>query len=662
VESLVLIVGLMLAAVLLVGVGDRLRLPWPALMVVLGVVVALVPGLPDTFELDPDLILPLFLPPLLYATAQRTSWSLFRARWRSIALLAVALVVVTVIAVAGATAVLVPGISMTAAVALGAMVAPPDPVAVEAVAGPVRMPRRMLAVLQSEGLFNDATALVIFQAAVLATVRGDDLSLGGLALNFVLGAAAAVLIGLAVAYLARTVLARVTDTTGRSALTLVLPFAVYLLAEEVHASGVVAVVVVALQLRRLGDADEAAERLTQRSFWDVVELLVTGVAFGLIGLDLRQVVTEAGDALPSMLGHAAIVCAVVVGVRVLWMLGAYLVVRRSPDPSAAPRTVREAVVLAWCGMRGLATLALALSLPATVDGGAPFPGRVEITLIACAVLVVTLQLPGFTAAPPGPADCAPGLSSAGAFLGGGGQDARRLQVGREEAADVQDVLAHRGPRGLGVPLLQGREDRAVVVRGRVRPAGDPAVVPARDVVHEQVQHRRQPVRPRGPVQRAVDVVVQLLDAGRVAPRGGIGDRGLHLHQPDDLRRRQRERGPRRQLTGDVRLHREQVVDVAPGERHHPEPAPGFPAHRALAVQHHERLAYRRGAHPELGGDVLYPDERRRPQLADHDGLAQLRRDPAAELLLGAAHLPAAQPCTPPGVLHRRPPTRSGAPP
>jgi CPA1 family monovalent cation:H+ antiporter len=396
VESLVLIVGLMLPAVLLVGVGDRLRLPWPALMVVLGVVVALVPGLPEAFVLDPDLILPLFLPPLLFATAQRTSWSLFRARWRSIALLAVALVVVTVIAVAGVTAVLVPGITMTAAVALGAMVAPPDPVAVEAVAGPVRMPRRMLAVLQSEGLFNDATALVIFQAAVLATVRGDDLSLGGLALSFVLGAAAAVLIGLAVAYIARTVLARVTDTTGRSALTLVLPFAVYLLAEEVHASGVVAVVVVALQLRRLGDADEAAERLTQRSFWDVVELLVTGVAFGLIGLALRQVVTEAGDALPSMLGHAAIVCAVVVGVRVLWMSGAYLVVRRSPDPSAAPRTGREAVVLAWCGMRGLATLALALSLPATVDGGAPFPGRVEITLIACAVLVVTLLLPGFT--------------------------------------------------------------------------------------------------------------------------------------------------------------------------------------------------------------------------------------------------------------------------
>ncbi|WP_181782236.1 Na+/H+ antiporter, partial [Pseudonocardia pini] len=395
-EILLLIVGLMLGAVLLVGLGDRLRLPWPALMVVLGALVALVPGLPDSFEIDPELILPLFLPPLLFATAQRTSWSLFRARWRSIVLLAVALVVATVTAVAGTMSLLVPGIAVTAAVALGAMVAPPDPVAVEAVAGPVRMPRRLLTVLQSEGLFNDATALVIFQAAVLATVRGDELSVGLLALDFVVGAVLAVLIGLVAAWLARQVLDRITDTIGRSALTLVLPFAVYLAAEQAHASGVLAVVVTALQLRRLGDADEAAERLVQRSFWDVVEMLVTGVAFGLIGLDLRQVVTEAGADLPRILGHAAVVCAVVVAVRVLWMTVACLSVRRRDDPSAAPRTVREAVVLSWCGMRGLATLALALSLPATTASGAPFPHRAELTVIAVSVLVVTLLLPGFT--------------------------------------------------------------------------------------------------------------------------------------------------------------------------------------------------------------------------------------------------------------------------
>lgn len=395
VEVLLLVVGLMLAAVLLVGVGDRLRLPWPALMVLLGVVVAAVPGLPDAFDLDPDLILPLFLPPLLFATAQRTSWALFRARWRSIALLAVALVAVTITAVAGTALALVPGITLTAAVALGAMVAPPDPVAVEAVAGPVRMPRRLLSVLQSEGLFNDATALVVFQTAVLATVQGSELSVSGLVLQFVVGALAAVALGILFARAARWVTDRVADPTGRSALTLVLPFAVYLAAEELHASGVVAVVVVALQLRSASAVDEAADRLVQRSFWDVVELLVTGVAFGLIGLDLRQVVEAAGPDLPVMLAHAAAVCGVVIVVRALWMAGAWLLVRHSRDASAAPRTGREAVVLGWCGMRGLATLALALALPAaTVDGA--FPARAELLVIACSVLVVTLIGPGLT--------------------------------------------------------------------------------------------------------------------------------------------------------------------------------------------------------------------------------------------------------------------------
>lgn len=395
-QILVLVVGLMLSAVLLVGVGDRLKLPWPVLMLPLGVVVAFVPGLPDRFDLEPDLILPLFLPPLLFATAQRTSWGLFRARWRSIAFLAVALVVTTAAAVAGTVVLLVPGIGISAAIALGAMVAPPDPVAVEAVAGPVRMPRRLLTVLQSEGLFNDATALVIFQTAVLATVQDAAVSAPTLVVRFLLGVAGAVLIGLVVARLARWITSHVTDTTGRSALTLVLPFAVYLAADEIGASGVVAVVVLALELRSASAVDEAEERLVQRSFWEVVELLVTGVAFGLLGLDLRQVVEAGGAALPRMLRDAAVVCAVVVVVRAVWMVVAWLTVRRSDDPERAPRTGRETVVLAWCGMRGLATLALALALPTTTASGADFPERAEIVLIAASVLVVTLIVPGFT--------------------------------------------------------------------------------------------------------------------------------------------------------------------------------------------------------------------------------------------------------------------------
>ena len=304
--------------------------------------------------------------------------------------------VATVTAVAGTAAVLVPGIGVSAAIALGAMVAPPDPVAVEAVAGSVRMPRRLLAVLQSEGLFNDATALVVFQTAVLATVQGGTVSAPTLVLRFVLGVVGAVGIGVwgwrsspggsprglptrrGAARSRSCCRSRSTSWPTRSARRVWSRSSCWRCSSARRA------------------ADEAAERLVQRSFWDVVELLVTGVAFGLMGLDLRQVVEAAGTDLPRTLRDAVVVCAVVVAVRVLWMLVAWWLASRSDDPERAPRTGRETVVLSWCGMRGLATLALALSLPTATAAGEAFPQRAEIVLIAVVVLVVTLVLPGFT--------------------------------------------------------------------------------------------------------------------------------------------------------------------------------------------------------------------------------------------------------------------------
>jgi monovalent cation/hydrogen antiporter len=397
VAVLLVVVGAMLATVLLAGAGDRLRLPWPVLLLLLGAGAAFVPGI-EAPDIDPELILPLFLPPLLYATAQRTSWALFRLRWRTIAFLAVGLVVVTVAAVAG-TLVALTGIGVAAALALGAAVAPPDPVAVEAVATPLRVPRRLVATLQSEGLFNDATALVIFQTAVAAAVAGNELGAGGVALGFLYGAAVAVAVGLVVAWLAGRVLDRLTDVVASNGLTLVLPFAVYLAADALHASGVIAVVVAALQLRQHSDADASEARLTGAAFWNVVEMLVTGVAFALIGLELRIVIGQADRSLGTILAHAGIVCGVVVGVRLLWMGLALLSIRAgrpTPAARAVPATPGEALVLAWAGMRGLATLALALALPTTLDTGAPFPDRAELVIVACSVLVVTLVGPGVT--------------------------------------------------------------------------------------------------------------------------------------------------------------------------------------------------------------------------------------------------------------------------
>ncbi len=388
-EQVVVVVVLMVAAVVLVGVGERVRLPWPVLMVVLTAAAAFVPGLP-TLHVDSELILPLFLPPLLWAVARRTSWSLFRARWRTVVGLAVALVAATAAVAAGTAWVLVPGISVAAAVALGAVVAPPDPVAVEAVAGPVRVPRRLIGVLQTEGLFNDAVALVTFQSAVAVAVSGTPTSVGEQAVRLAWALVVAVAVGFGAAWAASFLLRRAADPAAGAGLTLVVPFAVYLAAESAGGSGVVAVVIAALQLDRAAE-DESSERLVGAAFWRVLELLITGVAFGLIGLRLREVVDDAGDQLVTTVLHGLVVAGVVVALRTAWMFATALVLRRSTDPDRAPRTGGEAVVLAWSGMRGLVTLALALSLPA--EG---FPARTEIVVIAVVVLLVTLVGQGLT--------------------------------------------------------------------------------------------------------------------------------------------------------------------------------------------------------------------------------------------------------------------------
>lgn len=395
-ETLLLVLALMTGAVFVVAIGERATLPWPALMVLLGIVVTLTPGLPDELRIDPALILPLFLPPMLFATAQRTTWAQCRARWRSLLGLAVLLVIATATAAAAVAWWLTPGMGFATAMLLGALVSPPDPVAVEAVAGPLGIPRRVLATLQTEGLFNDATAIVLFHLALSATLSDTDFDVVRAVVTFVVSAAAAVAIGVALAYAARLLLRVVTSTAGAGGLSLVLPFVVYVVAEEVHASGVVAVVAAALQFRETRAADASTQRLSHRALWDVVELLVTGVAFGLIGLEMRRVFTDAGERLPAMLGVATAVAATTVVVRFAWLFTASRVIIARGARGAAPRTGREAVAMSWCGMRGLATLALALSLPVTTNGQSWFPYRDEIVLTAATVILVTLVLAGLS--------------------------------------------------------------------------------------------------------------------------------------------------------------------------------------------------------------------------------------------------------------------------
>jgi CPA1 family monovalent cation:H+ antiporter len=394
-EFLTLLVALLVGTVVLVGVAERAGLPYPILMLLFAALVAFVPGIPE-IHVQPELILPLFLPPLLFAAAQRSSWSTFRMRWRTLLLLAVALVVVTAVAVAGTAWAVVGTMSVPAALMLGALVSPPDPVAVEAVAGKVGMRRRLVTTLQTEGLFNDAMAIVLFQAALAATLAGGDVGAGELVLRFVVGSAGAALLGYVVAAVVAWVAAAVPSLVAHSAATLVAPYAVYLAAEEAHLSGVVAVVVTALEIARRARPQDSEERLTRRAFWDVVELLTTGVAFGLVGMEMRYIIADEGREILRYVPGVTAVCVVVVAVRLLWMLGMHAVARRENGPLMAPTTLKEVLVLTWCGMRGLATLALALALPNTLDDGSAFDDRNFVVTCAAAVLLVTLVLPGLT--------------------------------------------------------------------------------------------------------------------------------------------------------------------------------------------------------------------------------------------------------------------------
>lgn len=395
--TLLMIIGFGAATSVVVGMGQKLRLPWPALMVIIGIAGAFIPTFAE-ITIEPDLILPLFLPPLLFAAAQKTSWALFAIRWRTILGMAVALVGVTVAAVAGTAVLLIPGITIAAAVALGAMLAPPDPVAVDAVAGTVSIPRRIMSTLQSEGLFNDAASLVIFQTAMAAAMSGTEVDFGQLALSFLISAVIAITVGLVVVFIVWWVMEKIDHTIARSSLMLMLPFGVYLIAEHFHASGVIAVVVAALEVRRRDVEGNSAERVTQASTWQVLEMLITGIAFGLIGLDLCMVVesehADLGKAVLVGLGIALIVIAVRFG----WLLIGTVLEnkRREEDPDAAPLNIRDATLMTWGGMRGLATIALALSIPATTDTGEPFPGRSYILVAAAVILLVTLVLAGLT--------------------------------------------------------------------------------------------------------------------------------------------------------------------------------------------------------------------------------------------------------------------------
>ena len=390
--ALTLLLMLMAATVLLAPVGDRISIPYPVLLLMFGLVLAFVPGLPVP-AINPEFLLPLVLPPLLFAAARRTSWREFLDNRRPITLLAVALVAVTAFAVGYTLQALVPGLPLIAALALGAAVAPPDPVAATAVAHKLGLPHRLRTILEGEGLSNDATALVFYEVAVAATLTGAfSPRHAGTALG--LAVVVGIAVGFVVAALTRLLVKKLPAHPAGSALILLVPFAAYAAADAAHGSGVLAVVTVALALDRYGDAESSQTRLVAGTTWEIIELLVTGAAFAFVGLELRAVADKVDGQLHTLIGQAAIVTAVVIVVRFAWIFPVAFIDekarrRRKPD-LAEPVGWREMTVASWAGMRGVVTLVAALALPPN------FPERDRLIFVAFVVISVTLLLQGLT--------------------------------------------------------------------------------------------------------------------------------------------------------------------------------------------------------------------------------------------------------------------------
>jgi CPA1 family monovalent cation:H+ antiporter len=400
VQALELILMLLAAVAALNLLAVRLVVPTPALLVLGGGVLAAIPELPRP-NLSPEVIFLVFVPPLLYWTAFNTSWRDFRTNLRSISLLAVGLVLATMSVVAVVAHALAPEITWGAAFALGAIVSPPDPVAVTAVTRRLGIARDIVTILEGEGLVNDATALVAYRMAVGAVVAGG-FSLGEAAGGFAWSAAGGLGIGLA----AGAAIAWVRTRIGKvpvveNTISVLTPFAAYIPAERLGASGVLAVVAVGLYMGRRGPRVISAETRTQaNAMWEMISFFLEGLVFILIGLEMPFVLAALHEYSIGFLATlAAAISGAVILVRLVWVFpGGFVtrtVLRRSGRTQERPPW-RAVAFVGWAGLRGGDSLVIALALPLTVAGGGRFPGRDLILFLTFAVIFVTLVLQGLT--------------------------------------------------------------------------------------------------------------------------------------------------------------------------------------------------------------------------------------------------------------------------
>ena len=387
-----LVLGLFVVIVALAYLARRVGVAYPILLVLGGLVLGYAPGVPQ-IELEPDVVFLLLLPPILFGAAYSTPIRDFKANARPIALLAIGLVLFTTVVVGSVAYMLVPSMGLAAAFALGAIVAPTDPLAAMEVGRRVGLPRLIATILEGESLINDGTALVIYRVAVGAV--GGGFSLANAGLEFVLGAVGGIAIGLAVGWVIAELRKRLDDPPVEVTISLLTGYAAYVPAERVGASGVLAAVTIGIYIGwRAPEISSARQRVAGYSMWTILTFLLNALLFVLIGLQLPLILKGLEDEpLGELIGIAAAVAAVVIVSRLVWMhlmTGAIRALDRRPSQRDRRGTWRGRMVGGWAGMRGAVSLAAALALP--ID----FPARDQLLFITFGVILATLVLQGLT--------------------------------------------------------------------------------------------------------------------------------------------------------------------------------------------------------------------------------------------------------------------------
>ncbi|MBV8722477.1 MAG: Na+/H+ antiporter [Candidatus Eremiobacteraeota bacterium] len=472
-QALVLITFLA-AVVFLTVVARRFRIPYPIAFVIGGVALAFSRHLPRP-HLEPDLILLLILPPLLYSAAWTTDALELRRNIRPISLLAIGLVIFTTAAVAAFAHYLL-GFGWPLAFTLGAIVSPPDAVAAEAIFDEIAIPRRVAAVISGECLFNDATALVLYRFALAAAVTGA-FSLTQASISFFVVAAGGVAIGIVTAFAVEVLMRYITrhgysDPMIASLVFLLSPFVSYVPAEALHFSGVLAAVVAGLvSSRRSSEFIDSETRLLGGSVWQLLTFVLNAFAFLLIGLELPEILRELFPHVRDYALYGLALSAMVIIVRILWVFPATWIPRllsatlRRKDPSPPPGSI---FVLAWSGMRGIVSLAAALALPYSF-ADKPFPERGATIFFTCCVVFVTLVLQGLTLGPIvewlGVAETSKAARRESLLR------IRALEAGLRRLRDVEDE--HRGALEADIAgrLMEEYQQRIDVLRGRASPDG-----------------------------------------------------------------------------------------------------------------------------------------------------------------------------------------------